>query len=94
MELKQFHIPHHYRGVEIEMICLTESRYDLVEKTGIRNATAKRLAYYNDEIIQECQENPGVVYVRRLPETRTPIKLPDKPITLEEFQNLVDNYKS
>lgn len=94
MELKQFHLPYHYRGVEIEMICLTESRYDLVEKTGIRNATAKRLAYHNEEIIKECQDNPGVVYVRRLAETRTPIALPDNPITLEDFQSLVDNYKT
>ena len=93
MELKQFHLPHHYRGVEIEMLCLTETRYDLISLTGVRNATVKRLAYFNNEIIEECRENPNIVYVRKLPETKTPINIPEHPITLTEFQSLVDGYK-
>lgn len=94
MELKQFHIPYHYRGVEIEMICLTESRYDLLQLTGVRNATLKRLAYFDKEEIEQCVNNPRVVYVRRTSETNTPVNLPDYPITLEDFQRLIDEYKS
>ncbi len=94
MELKQFHLPYHYRGVEIEMLCLTNSRYDLIALTGVRNATAKRLSYFDGEIIQECIDNPNVVYVRRMADTTNAIDLPSYPITLEDFQSLVDNYQA
>lgn len=94
MELKQFHLHYHYRGVEIEMVCLTGSRFELVALTGVRNSTAKRLAYFDSEEIPECMQNPNVVYVRRLADTRTKIDLPDHPITLESFQALVDGFVS
>lgn len=94
MELKQFHLQYHYRGVEIEMLCLTESRYDLIPLTGVRNATVKRLAYFDNEVIEECVQNPGVVFVRGLKDTTYTINLPDGPIKLEDFQNIVDGYKS
>jgi len=94
MELKQFHLPYHYRGVEIEMLCLAETRYDLIALTGVRSATLKRLAYFDHEHISECVQNPGIVYVRRSKDTKTPIVLPEHPITLVEFQSLVDGYKS
>lgn len=90
MELKQFHLPYHYRGVEVEMVCLTESRYNLVELIGIRNATAKRLAYFDGESIEECRENPNVVYVRRLPGANIGVEIPSHPITLDEFMSIVD----
>ena len=92
MELKQFHLPYHYRGVEIEMLCLTESRFELVALTGVRNATAKRLAYFDSEEIKECIDNPNTVFVRRLPDTKSPITIPDHPIRLEDFQSMVDGY--
>jgi hypothetical protein len=92
MELKQFHLHYHYRGVEIEMVCYTGSRQELTALTDVRNATTKRLSYFDNEFIKECRENPNVVYVRRSAETRTPINLPDQPITLDEFRSLVDNY--
>jgi hypothetical protein len=94
MELKQFHLQYHYRGVEIEMLCLTETRYDLIALTGVRNATIKRIAYFSNEIIKECRENPNIVYVRKSNDTKTPIVLPEHLITLTEFQSLVDGYKS
>lgn len=94
MEPKQFHLPYHYRGVEIEMLCLTESRYDLIPLTGVRNATVKRLAYFDNEVIEECVNNPGVVYVRKSKDINYTISMPENPITLADFQRLVDGYKS
>ena len=94
MDLKQFHLPHHYRGVEIEMVCLTESRYDLIPLTGVRNATVKRLAYFDNEVIEECVNNPGVVYVRKSKDINYTISIPENPITLADLQRLVDCYKS
>lgn len=94
MELKQFHLPYHYRGVEIEMLCLAESRYELIPLTGVRNATVKRLAYFDKEVINECVHNPGVVYVRKSKDTNYTVDIPDYPILLSDFQNIVDNYKS
>ena len=63
-KLKQFHLTHSYRGVELTIICVTNSKKRFAELMDMTVGYIGNYANFYDPRDIECIENVDVVYAK------------------------------
>lgn len=61
--LKQFTIIKYYRGIELNVICVTTSRKKLSELLDIPIGYINNYSYSTEPRVIECIKNPNILYV-------------------------------
>jgi predicted transcriptional regulator len=61
---KTFSITHYYRGIEIELICVTTSKKKFAELTNISLSSINKYASSYDLRYDICNENIDVVFAK------------------------------
>ena len=61
---KQFSVTTYYKGIELELFLVTTSINKCAELMDTQPSYIKNYAYKNEPSVQECIENPDVVYAK------------------------------
>ena len=93
-KLKQFELTRYYRGIELSVICVTNSQKKFAELIGVSTNEIKKYGYCYEPRNQECINNPNILFAeiglggegRYVFET-------NKVLPFSEYTSLIDKHR-
>jgi hypothetical protein len=91
---KTFSITHYYRGIEIELICVTTSKKKFAELTNISLSSINKYASSYDLRYDICNENIDVLFAQPGMGGEATVAFNKGEIkTLEEYKDLINEHR-
>jgi hypothetical protein len=93
-KVKQFGIIKYYRGIELNVVCVTTSKKKFAELLDTTVGEVKNYAYSYEPKTQECIDNPDTLYAEvGLGGEGTYVFERNKMLPYEEYKAMIDEHR-